>query len=120
MIIRTLSDCKEFLAGDHTKLRELLHPARAPVQIGYSLAHGTLEARARSKRHRLAATEVYYFVAGEGIFHMDDQASPVQAGDAVYVPPGVVQWVENTGGERLEFLCLVEPAWTGEGEEVLE
>ena len=51
---------------------------------------------------------------------MDDQASPVQAGAAVYVPPGVVQWVENTGGERLEFLCLVEPAWTGEGEEVLE
>jgi mannose-6-phosphate isomerase-like protein (cupin superfamily) len=115
-----LADCKEFLAGDHTALRELLHPARAAVQIGYSLAHGTLEPGATSKRHRLAATEVYYFMGGEGVFHAGEQASIVQAGTAVYVPRGVVQWVENTGSERLEFLCLVEPAWTGEGEEVLE
>jgi mannose-6-phosphate isomerase-like protein (cupin superfamily) len=119
-MIRRLADCKEFLAGDHTNLRELLHPARAPVQIGYSLAHGTLEPGATSKRHRLAATEVYYFMSGEGVFHAGKQASTVQAGTAVYVPSGVVQWVENTGGDRLEFLCLVEPAWTAEGEEVFD
>jgi mannose-6-phosphate isomerase-like protein (cupin superfamily) len=117
---RTLADCIEFLAGDHTSLRELLHPERAPVEIGYSLAHGTLRAGARSKRHRLAATEVYYIVAGQGLFHAGEQTSTVQAGTVVYVPRGAVQWVENTGDERLEFLCLVEPAWTGKGEDVLE
>ena len=120
MFKRTLADCTEFLAGDHTSLRELLHPERTPVQIGYSLAHGTLKPGGRSKRHRLAGTEVYYFVAGHGLFHAGEHTSTVQAGTAVYVPRGVVQWVENCGSEPLEFLCLVEPAWTGEGEEILE
>jgi mannose-6-phosphate isomerase-like protein (cupin superfamily) len=119
-MIRRLADCQEFLAGDRTNLRELLHPARAPIEIGYSLAHGTLEPGASSRRHRLAATEVYYFMGGQGIFHAGEEASTVQAGTAVYVPRGVVQWVENTGGEQLEFLCLVEPAWTAQREEILD
>ena len=120
MFKRTLADCREFLAGDHTSLRELLHPERAPVRIGYSLAHGTLQPGARSKRHRLTATEVYYFVAGRGLFHAGEHTSPVEAGTALYVPAGVVQWVENSGSEPLEFLCLVDPPWTGVAEEVLE
>ena len=97
-----------------------MHPERAPVRIGYSLAHGTLQPGARSKRHRLGGSEVYYFVAGQGLFHAGEQTCTVEAGTTVYVPSGVVQWVQNCGSDRLEFLCLVEPAWKSEGEEVLE
>lgn len=120
MIVRRLGECDEFLAGDHTILRELLHPARAPLRIGYSLAHGTLGPGQSSKRHRLASSEVYYFWAGRGILYAGEEKSTVEPGVAVYVPPGVVQWVENSGREPIEFLCVVDPAWQREDEEVLE
>lgn len=38
----------------------------------------------------------------------------------VYVPPSAEQWVENCGDGTMEFLCLVDPAWKPEDEEVLE
>lgn len=120
MWTRTLADCEVFLAGDHTVLRELLHPAKQAAQVGYSLAHGTLAPGRRSKRHRLASSEVYYFIAGDGRFVLDGVTRSVGRGTVVYVPPGGVQHVENTGTVELEFLCLVEPAWKPEDEQVLE
>lgn len=120
VIAKRLQECEEFLAGDYTHLRELLHPARAPVKVGYSLAHGTLAPRAHSKRHRLTSSEVYYFLAGRGMFHLDGEATSVEPGMMVYVPPGIEQWVENHGDSAMEFLCLVEPAWKPEDEHISE
>lgn len=120
MRITRLGDCPEFLAGDHTVLREMLHPARAGASIRYSLAHGRLAPGNRSKRHRLASSEVYYFLAGRGVFRINDEAAAVEPASIVYVPPGAVQFLENTGSEAIEFLCLVDPAWRAEDEEVLE
>jgi mannose-6-phosphate isomerase-like protein (cupin superfamily) len=120
VFVTNLKDCRELVAGDHTLLRELLHPARSSAQIGYSLAHGQVEAGKRSKRHRLASSEVYYFISGQGCFRVGEQSTVVAAGSVVYVPPGATQWVENTGSAALEFLCLVNPAWKVEDEEVLE
>ncbi|MER3423676.1 MAG: cupin domain-containing protein [Nitrospiraceae bacterium] len=115
-----LNECKEFLAGDDTLLRELLHPARIPVRIGYSLAHGRLEPGCRSKRHRLASTEVYYFLAGQGVFRVGEQSCVARPGTVVCVPERAEQWVENTGHDVMEFLCFVDPAWKAEDEEILE
>jgi len=39
MFIRALQNCTEFIAGDNTILRELLHPAKADLELRYSLAH---------------------------------------------------------------------------------
>jgi mannose-6-phosphate isomerase-like protein (cupin superfamily) len=117
---RRLADSGEFLAGDQTILRELLHPAKAPVQARFSVAHGRLVPGRCSKRHRLAASEVYYFLAGEGLARVDEEVISIQPGLLVYVPPGSVQWVENTGTRDLEFLCLVDPAWREQVEEILE
>ncbi len=120
MFISRLSECREFLAGDHTVLRELLHPAKTSASIGYSLAHGKLNAGTRSKRHRLASSEVYYFLAGNGRFAIGHEAVTVGPGTVIYVPAGAIQWVENTGTAVLEFLCIVDPAWTSEDEVIVE
>ncbi len=120
MLKRTLAECQEFLAGDHTILRELLHPAKQAVKLGYSLAHGTLAAGRRSKWHVLASSEVYYFLAGEGTFSIEEERCAVTAGSMVYVPPGARQSLENTGSSDVEFLCLVDPAWRMDDESVLE
>lgn len=117
---RTCADSEEFLAGDHTVLRELLHPAKQSLKLGYSLAHGRLAPGRRSKRHRLASSEVYYFIAGQGRFTIDHEVCPVEGGAVVYVPPGGDQSLENTGTCDIEFLCLVDPAWRVEDEQVLE
>jgi mannose-6-phosphate isomerase-like protein (cupin superfamily) len=120
VLITSLNRCEEFLAGDHTRLRELLHPSRVPVSIRYSLAHGRLEPGRRSKLHRLASSEVYYVLAGRGVFRIGDESAAVEPGTVVYVPPGMVQTLENTGDAGLEFLCLVDPAWTRQDEDVIE
>ncbi len=120
MVHLVLTDRPEFLAGDHTVLRELLHPAKQPLALGYSVAHGTLASGARSKWHRLTSAEVYYILAGRGRLTVDDSVVAVETGSVVYVPPGGKQSLENNGPTAIEFLCVVDPAWRSEDEEVLE
>lgn len=116
----TLADRPEFPAGDATRLREIFHPAKHQLKLNYSLAHGTLPIGQRSKRHVLVSSEVYYFISGRGRFTIDDQVTSIEAGTTIYVPPGGIQFVENTGETDVEFLCLVDPAWRLENETILE
>lgn len=116
----TLADRPEFLAGDRTRLREIFHPEKHQLKLGYSLAHGVLNPGQRSKRHILTSSEVYYFIAGQGRFTIDDRATTIEPGTTIYVPPGGQQWFENTGVTDIEFLCVVDPAWRIEDETVLE
>jgi len=119
VLIKRLKDAKEIAAGDRTRLRELLHPDRDAAEIRYSLACAWLVPGARSQAHKLRTSEVYYLVRGTGVMHIGEEAAEVQAGDAVYIPPGSVQWLENTGKEEIELLCIVDPAWRPGDEQVL-
>ena len=47
------------------------------------------------------------------------ERAEIGAAQAVYIPPGEIQFIENPGPGRLAFLCLVDPAWTAADEEVL-
>jgi mannose-6-phosphate isomerase-like protein (cupin superfamily) len=118
VLTKPLSACSEILAGDRTVLRELLHPSRDPAAIGYSLAHAKLARGAASLPHRLKTSEVYYFISGRGLMHVDGDQATVGPETALYVPPGATQHLENTGRDELVFLCIVDPAWRAEDEEV--
>jgi mannose-6-phosphate isomerase-like protein (cupin superfamily)/2'-5' RNA ligase len=120
MLIRHLKDCDEFTAGDDSILRELLHPDRADLKIRYSLAHATVKPGERTKPHRLRTTEVYYILEGRGRMHIDDAAAEIGIQSAIYIPPHSVQYIENTGDNDLVFLCIVDPAWRREDEEIVE
>jgi mannose-6-phosphate isomerase-like protein (cupin superfamily) len=119
MLIKKLRECREITAGDRTRLRELLHPARDAAAIRYSLAVARIAPGQRSQAHRLKTAEVYYLVRGDGMMHIGDEEAKVDAGDAVYIPPDSVQWLENTGKDEIEFVCIVDPAWRPEDEEIL-
>lgn len=62
-------------------------------------------------------------VAGEMVVTMDGEAFHVQAGDALFIPPGTVHAYENRGPVDVEFICVVpltekyETAWHEETEE---
>lgn len=120
MFVKYLEDCPEVIAGDGSILRELLHPAKVDLQVRYSLAHVKVPAGQRTKPHRLKMSEVYYVIEGQGLMYIDDQSCEVAAECAIYVPPESVQYIENTSSGDLKFLCIVDPAWTKQDEEVLD
>lgn len=120
MLIRKLDDLQEIIAGDQTRLRELLHPQREYAFAGrYSLAHAIVERGKTTLKHRLSSDEVYYIISGEGIMHIGSESAPVDSGDVIEIKPGSVQWIENVGSGELIFLCIVDPAWNKSDEEIL-
>jgi mannose-6-phosphate isomerase-like protein (cupin superfamily) len=119
MFIKDLSFCDEIIAGDETILRELLHPQKDNLKIRYSLAHAVVKPGRSSLPHKLKTSEVYYILEGKGIMHVDDESAKVHAGQAIYIPPNSKQHIKNSGDSDLKFLCIVDPAWRPEDEEVL-
>ena len=121
MNIRRLRERPEFTAGDNTTLRELWNPHNDP-EFGarYSLAHATVAPGQSSAPHTLATHELYFILSGEGVMRISAESEPVGAGDAIEIPPGAEQWIENTGAEPLKFLCIVDPAWRAEDEQISE
>lgn len=119
MFIRDLRDCPEFTAGDKTRLREMLHPAKGDLDLRYSLAHAVVAPGEASLPHRLRTSEVYYILQGEGTMHIDGVSAPVSPGQAIYIPPNATQHIRNTGPTDLAFLCIVDPAWRAEDETIL-
>lgn len=118
MLVQKLNACTEFIAGDSTRLRELLHPDKQPIALRYSLAHATLLAGETSQPHSLKTSEVYYILSGRGEMHIEAETQIVEPGDCVYIPPNARQFIHSCGDEPLVFICIVDPAWRKEDETV--
>ena len=116
MLVRKLSEIASFVAGDGSTLREIIHPDKHAVKLGYSLAWATVEKE--TYPHTLRHGEVYHIIKGQGKMHINNEVRKVVATDTVYIPPGAVQFIENTGETELEFLCIVDPAWQPEIESI--
>jgi len=119
MHLINLKDCIEFMAGDATVLREILHPDKADLKLRYSLAHATVKPGIASKPHKLKTSEVYYILEGEGLMFINNESKPISKDATIYIPPNAIQHIENTGKTNLKFICIVDPAWRVEDEEVL-
>lgn len=120
MHIKNLVECPEFVAGDQALLREILNPRKEELQIHYSLAWARVKPGETTLPHRLAASEVYYILAGSGKMKINDTSRDVRKNDTIYIPPLARQCIENTGSGCLEFLCIVDPAWQRDQEQVFE
>ncbi len=121
MLIRKLKNIPEIIAGDKTKLKELLHPNRDyPFSGKYSLAHAIVSTGESSVKHELSSSEVYYILKGQGEMYIDNEFLVVETGDCFEIPPNSVQWIKNVGQIDLEFLCIVNPAWTESDEIILD
>ena len=84
MLIQKLNACDEFIAGDGTQLRELLHPDKQSVELRYSFAHAALPPGQTSALHSLTTSEVYHIISGVGEMHINSENQFVEAGDTVY------------------------------------
>ncbi len=119
MFIRKLKDCPEFIAGDACQLRELLNAKTDHRAYRYSLAHAAVKPGLTTKPHSLKTSEVYYILEGTGVMRVNQDTAKVGPGDCIDIPPQAVQSIENTGKIPLVFLCIVDPAWCPEDEQVL-
>jgi len=119
VFIRRLRERPEFIAGDACRLRELLNARTDKRAYRYSLAHATVQAGIATKPHSLRTSEVYYILEGKGRMHVDAEVAEVGPGDAIDIPPHAVQFIESIGQADLVFLCIVDPAWSAEDENVL-
>jgi mannose-6-phosphate isomerase-like protein (cupin superfamily) len=120
MFLKHLNDSKEIIAGDDSILCELLHPEKEDLHIRYSLAHAKVLPGKATKPHRLKASEAYYIITGNGLMHIDEESFEVSPECTVYIPPNATQYIENTSDSDLIFLCIVDPAWRKEDEEIFE
>lgn len=120
MHIIDFNDCPEFLAGDHTVLREFLHPDKADLKLRYSLAHAIVKPGMVSKPHKLKTSEVYYILEGKGLMYIENESKEVFSNQTIYIPPNSLQYIKNTGDSDLKFLCIVDPAWKVEDEVIIE
>lgn len=119
MLHKVLKDIPQFLAGDETVLREILHPKNDEVDMNYSIAHAVLPIGKASLPHILnERSEVYFILQGEGEMHINQETKTLRKGDTVFIPAGAEQWIKNIGDGELEFLAMVSPPWTEESEEV--
>lgn len=120
MLIKDLKKCKEIIAGDKTILRELLNPLKENINVRYSLALAKVKQGEITLAHRLKSSEVYYILRGVGEMYIDSEKEKVSVGQLIYIPPNSVQRIKNIGQNDLVFLCIVEPAWKKENEEVIK
>ncbi len=120
MLVKNLNDCDEFIAGDGTRLRELLHPDKQSVDLRYSLAHAIVAVGQSSIPHALSTSEVYYILSGTGEMQIDEEIQTVAPGDMIYIPPNARQLIRNVGNDAIVFLCIVDPAWRKEDETVYD
>lgn len=120
MKIKNLKDCAEFIAGDGCILRELIHPDKTDIEVHYSLAHAKVPIGGKTIPHKLKSHEVYYIISGQGLMHIDEEIFDVGPDTAVCIQPNSTQYIENKGNSELVFLCIVDPPWRKEDEEVSE
>ena len=120
MFIKKLKDCPKFISGDKAILRELLHAEKGGFKFRYSLAHAIVKPGKVTTPHKLKTSEVYYILNGLGLMHIDQESARVSSGCAVYIRPRATQYIKNIGRSDLVFLCIVDPAWCREDEEIIK
>jgi mannose-6-phosphate isomerase-like protein (cupin superfamily) len=113
----------DHVAPDGVEIRNLVDEPQGAQKL--SVAEGLVKCGQRSdKVYHTSYEEIWYFLQGRGVFHLhrpgaaEEEATAVQPGDAVLVPPLHGFWAENIGEQNLVFLLCGSPPW-GEGQEVL-
>ena len=120
MLIKSLAACPPLVANDGCRIFELLHVKNDAIELPYSFAVAEIEPGKHSYRHRLRQTEVYYVLEGRGRMHIGEDTREVASGDAVLIPSGVEQWIENVADTLLRFIAIVSPPWSAGDDERLE
>jgi mannose-6-phosphate isomerase-like protein (cupin superfamily) len=122
MIIRDIATVPHERVIDRSLLCELLHPDKVTgaQDLACSIAHAIIPPGESTLPHILKkSTELYYILNGSGEMHIGSETARVIPGQIILIPSEARQWIRNTGGENLVFLCIVSPKWQADDEELV-
>ncbi len=92
-------------------IKRMFNPESAGTdQMTFSVGYFSPGEGLRSHIHPVSE-EVYYVVRGRGTVYLGEEGESweVQPDTALYIPPGTVHGVKNTGEERLVICFFVAP-----------
>ena len=120
MSVKENSKIEKIKGEEGTDIKQYFNPHNTLNGINYSLAQFTLESGKKTKLHRIKSSEIYYILQGKAELKINDEWFKLEENDSAYVPSNSKQFIKNNGNENLRFLCIVEPAWKPEDDELLE
>ena len=113
MIVRNLND-KEVLETTYLAhggaIAQMVLDRRTLKEIGF-LAIASLKPGKEIEAHVDPMEEIYFVLSGSGEMRVDDEARPVNPGDAVWIPTGSSHALLNDGEEDCVILVVASPAW---------
>lgn len=91
----------------------------ADAAPNFAMRQFEVEPGGYTPRHQHDYEHEVYVVAGRGEVIENGTPHPINAGDIVYVAPNEIHQFRNTGGQPLEFLCLIPNSATGKSVNVV-
>jgi len=114
MRVDRLGELEAFVTKDGSTIRELAGRAIGTSER-QSLAEAVVPPGGETEEHlHRTSEEVYWFVSGAGRMRLEDEESPVAAGDCVVIAPGLRHKLFNDGPEPLVLMCCCAPPYSHE------
>jgi len=88
-----------------TEIRLLIHDADGAAN--FYMRQFNVAVRGSSPLHTHDWEHEIYILNGEAAIDSAEGPKPAGAGDCVFIEPGELHRVRNTGDEELKFLCIV-------------
>ena len=119
MLIKDANRIQAFSAVDGCRIKEIIHPKNDRISENISLALAEVAPGKATRPHKLIMLEIYYILEGKGLMHIGEETAEVHSGQAVYIPPLEIQYIENLDPEPLRFLCICHPEYTPDRNELV-
>jgi mannose-6-phosphate isomerase-like protein (cupin superfamily) len=111
MLILNRRDAAILHTPHGSEIRPLVDRTTSPI-TQCSLAEETLPPGLSVTPHRHEVLEeIYYVLSGRGVMQVGGERREVGAGDAVYIPRGLLHTLTNTGAEEMKILLVCGPAF---------
>ena len=88
-----------------TTFRVLIGPEQGAPH--FAMRHFTVDPGGHTPLHQHPYEHEIVVQAGKGLVRCGDTYRGIRAGDAIFLPPGKLHQIRNTGTDPLEFICLV-------------
>lgn len=94
-------------AGANSKM--LVRPENADTRLlDYRISNYQPMSYVEPHAHKVQE-QIYHVLAGEGVMELDGDRRVVRKDDVIFIPPGVVHAIHNTGLGDLLFLVVTTP-----------
>jgi len=91
--------------AERVRMRMLIGPEQGART--FHMRHFEVQPGGHTPHHQHDHEHEVLILKGRGLVSSELGDRPIKPGDVVWVPPNEMHQFQNTGGEPLEFLCLI-------------